>query len=260
MARSGEKVAKKKAKKVAKKKAPASSPDYENLFADVAQVIEGARRAAVRSVNAVMTATYWLIGRRIVEAEQAGKTRAQYGKELIERLSADLSARFGRGFGRSNLFQVRAFYLAHRDTLQTASGKSSARGLPRKVQTLSGQSAVSARLSEVAACFPLPWSHYVRLLAVKNEYARTFYEAEALRCGWTIRQLDRQIQSQFYERTALSRNKAAMLTKGQQARPEEHMSPEEEIKDPYVLEFLGLKDEYSGRHRLPEDTTGARLG
>jgi predicted nuclease of restriction endonuclease-like (RecB) superfamily len=85
----------------------------------------------------------------------------------------------------------------------------------------------------------------VRLLAVKNENARAFYEDEALRGGWTIRQLDRQIQSQFYERTALSRNKAAMLTKGARARPEDHMPPEEEIKDPYVLEFLGLKDEYS---------------
>jgi predicted nuclease of restriction endonuclease-like (RecB) superfamily len=85
----------------------------------------------------------------------------------------------------------------------------------------------------------------VRLLAVKNENARAFYEEEALRGGWTVRQLDRQIQSQFYERTALSRNKTAMLTKGTQARPEDIMSPEEEIKDPYVLEFLDLKDEYS---------------
>jgi predicted nuclease of restriction endonuclease-like (RecB) superfamily len=232
-------------KTLAKKTAPANLAGYDELFADVAQVIEEARRSAARSVNTVMTATYWLVGRRIVEAEQAGRARAQYGKELIERLSADLSARFGRGFGRSNLFQIRAFYVARRDILQTASGESSPRGLPEKVQTPSGQLAVSTGLSEVAACFPLPWSHYVRLLAVKNENARAFYEDEALRGGWTIRQLDRQIQSQFYERTALSRNKAAMLTKGARARPEDRMPPEEEIKDPYVLEFLGLKDEYS---------------
>lgn len=228
------------------KTAPAKLAGYEGLFADVARVIEEARHSAVRTVNAVMTATYWLVGRRIVEAEQAGETRAEYGKEIVDRLSADLTERFGRGFGRSNLFQMRAFFLARRNIVQTASGQSALPGhVTEKVQTASGQLGDDASLSEVAACFPLPWSHYVRLLAVKNENARAFYEDEALRGGWTVRQLDRQIQSQFYERTALSRNKAAMLTKGAQPRPEDHMTPEEEIKDPYVLEFLDLKDEYS---------------
>jgi predicted nuclease of restriction endonuclease-like (RecB) superfamily len=93
--------------------------------------------------------------------------------------------------------------------------------------------------------FPLSWSHYVRLLSVEKPAAREFYEAEALRGGWTVRQLDRQIGTQFYERTLLSRNKAAMLKKGQAAKPEDALTPEEEIKDPFVLEFLNLKDEYS---------------
>jgi predicted nuclease of restriction endonuclease-like (RecB) superfamily len=100
-------------------------------------------------------------------------------------------------------------------------------------------------LSTISASFPLPWSAYARLLSVKNENARRFYETEALRSGWSVRQLDRQINSQFYERAALSRNKATMLRKGQKALPEDHVLPEEEIKDPLVLEFLGLKDEYS---------------
>lgn len=100
-------------------------------------------------------------------------------------------------------------------------------------------------MARIAARFPLPWSAYVRLLAVKNEHARSFYEAEALRAGWSVRQLDRQIQSQFYQRTALSRNKAAMLAKGARPQPGDAVSPEEEVKDPYVLEFLGLRDEYS---------------
>jgi predicted nuclease of restriction endonuclease-like (RecB) superfamily len=91
----------------------------------------------------------------------------------------------------------------------------------------------------------LPWSHYVRLLAVRNPEGRRFYEAEALRGGWTIRQLDRQIGTQFYERTALSRNKAAMLQRAGVAKPEDAVSAEQEIKDPYVLEFLDLRDEYS---------------
>lgn len=93
--------------------------------------------------------------------------------------------------------------------------------------------------------FPLPWTHYVGLLAVKSAPARAFYELEALRGGWTSRQLDRQIQSQFYERTALSRDKAAMLRKSTRARTDDAVTAEEEIKDPYILEFLDLKDEYS---------------
>src|SRR2546422_11771891 len=96
-----------------------------------------------------------------------------------------------------------------------------------------------------AVRFPLPWSHYVRLLSVENPEARAFYEQEALRSGWSARQLDRQISTLFYDRTLLSRKKAAMLKKGSSKAPGDTVTPEEEIKDPLVLEFLGLKDEYS---------------
>jgi predicted nuclease of restriction endonuclease-like (RecB) superfamily len=111
-------------------------------------------------------------------------------------------------------------------------------------------SALSTEITTVvgpnaAPTFPLPWSHYVRLLGVRSAEARRFYETEALRGGWTIRQLDRQIGTQFYERTALSRNKAAMLRRGEAQQPGDAVTPEEEIKDPYILEFLALKDEYS---------------
>jgi hypothetical protein len=153
-----------------------------------------------------MTATYWAIGRRIVEQEQHGAVRAGYGEELIVRLSKDLQSRFGRGFGRANLFQMRAFYLAYREILQTSSGESVLAEGPGKVRTVSGQSAERDDLAAIAGCFPLPWSHYVRLLTVRNLEARKFYESEALRGGWTIRQLGRQIGSQFYERTILSKN------------------------------------------------------
>src|SRR5439155_16138015 len=100
-------------------------------------------------------------------------------------------------------------------------------------------------ISDLAAAFPLPWSHYVRLLSVKNALAREFYHAEALRGGWSVRQLDRQIASQFYERIASSRNKNAMLRKGAVASVEDSVSADEEVRDPLVLEFLGLKDECS---------------
>ena len=222
-------------------------------------LLEAARRNAARAVNALMTATYWEIGRRIVEFEQQGKDRAGYGEQLLDQLSVDLTSRFGRGFGRRNLFQIRAFYLAYRSIVQTSSAQlvkeqtlsaqSGARILStpsielrrQKSQTPSGQLAVR----DLSARFPLPWSHYVRLLSVKGALAREFYHAEALRGGWSVRQLDRQIASQFYERTAASRNKSAMLRKGAAARAEDSISADEEVRDPLVLEFLGLKDEYS---------------
>jgi predicted nuclease of restriction endonuclease-like (RecB) superfamily len=160
-------------------------------------------------------------------------------------LSQDLTAKFGRGFSRQNIQQMRQFYrlFPGGEICQTPSGES---GMAL-CQTPSEESSSPAEFPvvPVAARFPLPWSAYVRLLAVKNEQARTFYETEALRAGWSVRQLDRQIQSQFYERTALSRNKTAMLAKGARPQPGDAISPEEEVKDPYVLEFLGLRDEYS---------------
>src|SRR5262249_36273508 len=135
-----------------------------------------------------------------------GARRAEYGKELIEQLARRLTAKFGRGFGPVNLSQMRAFYLAYAEILQTASEKSVGRRTGRILQTLSEESDL---LTTVSAKLPLPWSHYVKLLSLKSEMARRFYEAEALRGGWTVRQLDRQIQTRFYERTLLSRNKRA---------------------------------------------------
>ena len=235
------------------------SEEYGGLIGGIAELLEAARRNAARTVNALMTATYWEIGRRIVEFEQQGKDRAGYGEQLLDQLSVDLTSRFGRGFGRRNLFQIRAFYLAYRSIVQTSSAQlvkeqtlsaqSGARILStpsielrrQKSQTPSGQLAVR----DLSVRFPLPWSHYVRLLSVKGALAREFYHAEALRGGWSVRQLDRQIASQFYERTAASRNKSAMLRKGAAARAEDSISADEEVRDPLVLEFLGLKDEYS---------------
>jgi len=215
----------------------AQSKAYASFFDAVAAILEDARRISARSVNAIMTATYWEIGRKIVEHEQGGKARAEYGAELLDRLSADLTARFGRGYSQRNVWQMKAFYLAW-PILQTPSAEL------HGSQTLQAGPAGSAR-ARIGSHFPLPWSAYVRLLAVKSESARRFYETEALSSGWSVRQLDRQIDSQFYERTALSKNKAAMLAKGTAAKPEDAVTPEQAIKDPFILEFLNLKDEYS---------------
>ncbi|MEI6209865.1 MAG: PDDEXK nuclease domain-containing protein [Desulfuromonadales bacterium] len=221
--------------------APASG--YDAMLSGVVELLEQARRMSARAVNTIMTTTYWDVGRRIVEYEQGGKGRAQYGTQLLERLSVDLGKRFGRGFSIINLRSMRKFYECW--------------PLSRIRQTTSVESEISQEITEIfqtaselsdaniVATFPLPWSQYVRLMTLKSPDARAFYEAESLRGGWTGPQLDRQISTLFYERTALSRNKAAMLKKGQKPLAEDVVTPEEEIKDPLVLEFLGLKDEYS---------------
>lgn len=209
--------------KITKASKPAISKDYDSVLTDVVQILEEGRRTAARAVNKVMTATYWLIGKRIIEEEQQGKKRAGYGEELIGKLSADLTKQFGRGFSHRNLRQMRLFY----------SSWPIRQALPAKFKT------------PISPDFSLPWTHYVILLSIDNQKARAFYEAEALRGGWSSRQLERQVNTQFYERTLMSKNKTAMLTKGSKQKPEDFVSAEEEIKDPFFLEFLGLKDEYS---------------
>lgn len=170
--------------------------NYQRFLADIQNLLHQSRCAAARSVNAVMTATYWEIGRRIVVFEQEGQKRAKYGEELLQKLSADLTRDLGRGFSRDNLELMRRFYLGWplKEISETLSRKLPALSEVKISQTLSAK-------------LPLSWSHYSRLLRVKNLHARAFYETESLRNGWPSRLLDRQIDAQFYERTALSKNK-----------------------------------------------------
>ena len=167
-----------------------SAPEdaYDAVLSEIYAILESARRAAARSFNAVMTATYWEVGQKIVQQDLQGRKRAGYAEQLIDRLAVDLTRRFGRGFGRRNLFQMRAFYLTYRPIVQTPSAQ-----------------------SNLTTRFPLPWSHYTRLLSIDKPDARKFYETEALRNGWSCRQLDRQISTSFYERSLLSKDKAATL-------------------------------------------------
>jgi predicted nuclease of restriction endonuclease-like (RecB) superfamily len=221
-----------------------SSADYKHIHGNIVAILESSRRAAARSVNALMTATYWEVGRRVVEFEQGGENRAAYGQALLVRLSGDLTKRFGRGFGVDNLELMRLFY-------QTYPPAAISESLIRKSAD-SGAAPNSELvirnfdLERLATVFPLSWTHYVHLMRrTRSTDERTFYEAEALRGGWSVRQLDRQISSQFHTRAMLSKNKRAMLEKGSNAHPSDFVTPEEAIKDPYVLEFLDLKDEYS---------------
>lgn len=240
---------------------PVSSSDYGRLVSGISHLLEQARRTAARSINSILTATYWEIGRRIVEHEQGGQLRAGYGEELLVRLSQDLTIKYGRGFSRQGLQKMRAFFLGWQ-ICPTPSGKLEARAIfptvsgkseNKILQTLSAQfaSAPVARkihdptLGINTSVFPLAWSHYVRLLAVEKPQARAFYEAEAIRGGWSVRQLDRQISTQFYERAVRSKQPEAMLDRGQKPMRQDTVTAEEEVRDPYLLEFLNLKDEYS---------------
>jgi len=214
--------------------------NYNLLIGDISSLLESARRTSARAVNTILTATYWEIGRRIIEFEQSGEERAEYGHQLLKNLSYDLTKNFGRGFSADNLESMRLFYLTYSliEISETVSRKFD----------LEKSETSSRKLNDefFSERFPLPWSHYVMLVRrIKEDDTRKFYESEALRSGWSVRQLDRQISSQFYERTLLSKNKTAMIKKGEKPLPEDIVTPEEEIKDPFILEFLGLKDEYS---------------
>lgn len=202
--------------------------NYNKLINDIGFVLESSRKISVRAVNALLTVTYWAIGKKIIEYEQNGSDRAKYGTNLLARLSADLISKLGKGFSSDNLESMRLFYLAYCN--------------------VSNSETVSRNFDLILLIdsFPLSWSHYVMLVRrVKDGHVRTFYETESLRNGWSVRQLDRQISTQFYERTLLSKNKSLMLKKGTAKKQEDIVTFEEEIKDPYILEFLGLKDEYS---------------
>ena len=159
---------------------------YQAVFGDVSEIIDAARESASRSVNAAMTAAYWLIGRRIVESEQSGEERAEYGAALIERLAEDLTRRFGRGFSLQSIYKMRLFYLSFPPgrILSTPSGKSAPSHRQRMLPTRSGEFKTASDgvgFDDLMTAFPLPWSAYVRLLSVRNESAREFYETEALR-------------------------------------------------------------------------------
>ncbi len=240
-------------------------PDYGVLLTGISDLLDQARRRSDRAVNSILTAAYWEIGRRIVEHEQGGKARADYGESLLAALSCDLTAKHGRGFSRTNLQQMRLFYMGW-EICQTPSGKLEAHvilpaesaGPGQICPTVSGKSGAEQGtlvsmgrqpldLSGIVLTdvFPLSWSHYVRLMSVTTALARAFYEAEAIRGGWSVRQLDRQISTQFYERTSHSKRKAVMLAKVQKPLPEDAVSVQDELRDPYLLEFLNLKDEYS---------------
>jgi len=226
---------------------PDGSRGYGLLLSEISGLLDQARRTSARTINSILTATYWGIGQRIVKYEQKGQERAPYGECLLARLSVDLKKKHGRGFSERNLEQMRFFYLGW-EISQTPSAKLAARvkqpACGESTEFRRKYSGKSDNPEFSLGLFPLSWSHYVHLMSVPNLKARMFYESEAIAGGWSVRQLDRQIGTQFYERSLGSKNRDDFLARGRGPRREDMMTVEEEVRDPYLLEFLNLKDEY----------------
>jgi len=203
--------------------------DRSGLFGRVVSILETSRTNVVRSVNLEMVAAYWLIGREIVEEIQSGEERAGYAKELVDRLSFQLNERFGKGFSETNLKLFRLFYLTYQER-DARSGTHPAEFVTHCVTNSAG-------------FMPsLGWSHYRALMRVRHPTARTYYEREAASNGWSVRQLERQIHSLFFERLLKSKDQEAMQER-LESQPAE-LNPIDIIKDPYVLEFLDLPESH----------------
>jgi len=227
------------------KKALMKKPD--ELFDRVVSILEQARGNVVRSVNMNMVLAYWLIGREIVQEIQGGKKRAEYGEQVVDNLSARLTERYGRGFSAPVLWNFRQFYLAYADRAKILSplGRELAQNLklsPMGRELTPAQKSYPMGSESLQGFSPqLAWSHYRALMRVESREARDFYEREVIAGGWDKRTLERQIHSYYYERVLKSRQPEKMLAEGRRL-PVPATSAAEELKNPYVLEFLGLPE------------------
>jgi len=200
---------------------------YYELLYQIESTLKTARQNAVKAINTELITANWKIGRYIVDFEQQGKPRADYGKELLVTLSADLKLKFGKGFSRSSLQLMRLFYIKY-PKFQSLTDQNLIR------QTVSGELPHSQTSSGVL----LSWSHYAELLTVSDDLARNFYETQAIKENWSFREMKRQIDSALFQRLALSKDKNGVLTlaeKGQMLH-----STDDLVRDPYVFEFLNI--------------------
>lgn len=191
----------------------------KSIYQRIRNIVEDARGRVWRTVNAEMVCAYWLIGKEIVEEEQKGKKRAEYGEALINDLSSRLTMDFGKGFTTANIWNMRQFYLAY-----------------PKLYAVRRESGKSHAVRDA-----LTWTHYRLLMRVKNSQARSFYEIECVKNRWSTRELERQVNSLLFERLILSKDKKGLLRlahKGQEIQ-----KPQDLVKDPYILEFVGLKEQ-----------------
>jgi len=206
----------------------ANLPTNENiLFGQIFELLSNARKHVVSSINKTITLTYFEIGRLIVEDEQHGKERAEYGKSVLKELSAKLTCEFGKGYSVRNLEQMRKFYIIYSKTktLSANSGEVDFQRLQLKSTNL----------------FQLSWSHYLKLIKIEKEDERNFYEIEAVNNSWSVREFERQYDSSLYERLVLSQDKNGIKKLCEEGQI--ITRPSDAVKDPYVLDFLGLEEQ-----------------
>ena len=203
------------------------------FFTQIFDLLQSARSKVLQTVNQTMVLTYFEIGRMIVEEEQQGKERAEYGKRIIKELSKVLTVEFGKGFSERNIEQMRQFYLVYSKP-QTLSAD-----FKNISQTTSAES--KNEISEaVSRNFNLSWSHYLKLMRIDDENERKFYEIESFKNNWSVRELQRQFDSALYTRLVLSRDKDKVKELSEKGLVLE--KPKDAIKDPYILEFIGLPE------------------
>ena len=214
-----------------------SKNKYNDLLKEIRQLVDQTRHNVIRNINTELLLTYWNVGRLIVEYEQAGNIRAEYGKELLIDLSKSLTRELGKGFSRSQLQMMRLFYtlfkLDNEQIRLTVSGKSAI----RKSLTASGKLKTGLTVSN-----QLSWSHYYELLKCTDEMEIGFYQQTAINESWSVRELRRQMDTALFERIALSKNAKGVMklaAKGQIIESETDIA-----KDPYVLEFLNIPEHY----------------
>ncbi len=190
-------------------------PPQNSFYHDIKSILQTARDNAYKSVNFILVEAYWNIGKKIVEVEQNGETKAKYGSNLISELSKQVTVDFGKGFNSTNLKMMRQFYLIfpNRHTL----------------------------------CDQLSWSHYRFIIRIENEKARDYYIQEIIASNWSVRALERQINSLYYERLISSQQKQPVVHEAKENTKNLQLTAKDIIKDPYVLEFLDLKDNKSFR-------------
>jgi predicted nuclease of restriction endonuclease-like (RecB) superfamily len=220
------------------------------LLEQVRGLIRAARKSAASAVNSLQVLTSYEIGRMIVEHEQQGVQRAEYGRLVLKTLSERLTAEFGHGFSKSNLEYMRRFYLEYCNRVVKIAQMPSGQLVPKKSQMASGHSQdalpepsvhISQTASaELATAFPLSWSQYVFLLGIRDSAERKFYEIEVAQNSWTLPELKRQFDASLYERLALSRDKGEVRKLAQEGQI--IRKPDDLLKEPYVLEFLGLDE------------------
>jgi predicted nuclease of restriction endonuclease-like (RecB) superfamily len=221
------------------------------LFHQVAELLQNARQQVLRAVNSTMTFTYFEIGRMIVEEEQNGKDRAEYGKQVLKGLSEQLTTEFGKGFSLVNLENMRKFYLTYsisesmtrildivKSSLQIPQSLTEELEKPN-TQSVTGEFE-KAKTQTLISFFKLTWTHYTFLMRIDDEKERSFYEIESEKYNWSVRELKRQYDSALYTRLSLSRDKEGILKLSEKGQIIE--KPKDIIKDPYILEFLGLPE------------------